>query len=191
MFVTGPLGPETGKPRPNSPPHSSQWSREGCFFFHPLLLPLSRPLPCSIPWTVPYHWIFPARCPAFSYIPLSNLAFLINNWVIVWAYIKNHILVPQIIYEDLCEWNDSYNMNQKIYNTDWTAKLPSLVMSIVSAGHMPNSYAQFLYPSHRFKSYALFISLTHPPIPYAQIIRPSHLPKSYTQTICPNHRPKS
>ena len=61
--------------------------------------------------------------------------------------------------------------------------------NIVSAGHMPNSSAQFIYSIHRFKSYALFISLVHPLVQYAQIIRPSHTLKPYPQAIHPNHTP--
>jgi len=69
--------------------------------------------------------------------------------------------------------------------------LPSLVTYIVSAGHTPNSYAQFIHSIHRFKSYALFISLIHPPVPYTQAIRPSHTLKTYAQTIRLSHTLKT
>ena len=142
-----------------------------------------------MPRTATFQWIFPTLGPPFLYIPLLSIALLIHDWLIVWAYIKNHI--PQSIYAIYLHGMIHNIWTRNIHNTDWTSELPSLVTYIVSAGHTPNSYTQFIHSIHRFKAYALLISLILPPVPYAQIIHPSHTLKSYPQTICLSHTLKS
>jgi len=63
-------------------------ARGGAFFFStPAPAPVQAPAPFNGP-NSPRQWIFSAQGPAFSYIPLSNIALLIHDWVIVWAYTR-------------------------------------------------------------------------------------------------------
>jgi len=173
-----------------------------CIFFTPCPCPCRGPRPVQGPGQPPVNQFCPPRAPLFRLFPSRTVLFEymieeLCEHISRTTYLKAYtgIYLHRIVHTI---WTGI------IHNINWTSELPSLVTYIVSAGHTPNSYPQFIHSIHRFKSYAIFIRLIHPLVPYAQIIhlshtlksysqtiRPSHLLNSYPETIHPNHTPKS